>query len=124
MNTEHAFGWYSDKSGIQIPTVLSTLILVTIWFKGEHSVLFLQPFNDPNTPSPLSTTPTPPTSGIPANAGGVECPPPHPGRHEGRPSTTWTPPVQADGSQVEQKSAELNIKFIPFDLCKSFSFSF
>ena len=25
-------------------------------------------------------------------------PPPHPGRHEGKPSTTWTPPVQNEVS--------------------------
>jgi len=35
-------------------------------------------------------------------ASSAECPPPHPGCHEGRPSTTWTPPVQKSDNGESQ----------------------
>jgi len=44
---------------------------------------------------------------VPVTTGSEVGPPPHPGRHEGKPSTTWTPPVQADGSAAPQVE-ELN----------------
>ena len=65
------------------------------------------------TTTNTSNTSTTPTSGtttseseqIPGKPidGGVEgCPPPHPGKHEGKPSTTWTPPfVGNSGNQTQ-----------------------
>ena len=58
------------------------------------------------TTSSTSTLPSVSTS---------DCPPPHPGSHEGRPSTTWTPPVQKpDGQQVRNQLIKLLIKVISY----------
>ena len=57
--------------------------------------------NIPGSNTNTSNTSTNPTSGATTSEndpgkpgdGTVDgCPPPHPGKHEGKPSTTWTPP--------------------------------
>ena len=40
---------------------------------------------------------------LPGKPGDVDgCPPPHPGKHEGKPSTTWTPPFVGNTGNPNQ----------------------
>ena len=67
--------------------------------------------NIPGSNTNTSNTSTNPTSGTPISEsepgkpgeGAVDgCPPPHPGKHEGKPSTTWTPPFVGNTSNPTQ----------------------
>ena len=79
--------------------------------------LIIFQYSTPPNSTPTTTnsaqstvTTTSSTSTLPA-VSTSDCPPPHPGSHEGRPSTTWTPPVQKppDGPQVRIQLIKLLI---------------
>jgi hypothetical protein len=71
-----------------------------------------QPISTSSSTSAAATTTTTTSSPSSTNAATPGVPPPHPGKHEGRPSQTWTPPVQPqDGSKKDGGGDQQQVEF-------------